>query len=60
MPDRYSKDEKDFYRCGKCKGRIYYLRSDGRPDACPECGYGHGTRDVRDIPREIKLILNDL
>lgn len=60
MPDLQSKDEKDFYICGKCKGKITYLRTDGRPETCPECGYGHGTRDVNDIPQEIKLNLNDL
>lgn len=60
MPDTQSKDERDFYTCGKCKGKIYYLRTNGRPEVCPECGYGHGTRDVHDIPSVLKLNLNDL
>lgn len=60
MPDLESKDERDYYRCGKCRGKIWYLRTDGRPEVCTECGYGHGTRRVHDIPREVKLNLNEL
>jgi rubrerythrin len=60
VPDRQSKDEKGFYTCGKCRGEIAYLITDGKPDVCPECGYGHGTRDAHDIPREVKLNLNEL
>ena len=66
MPDLRSKDQRDFYTCGQCRGKIFYLRTDGRPDVCPECGYstdaahGHGTRSVYDVPSEVKLNLNDL
>jgi hypothetical protein len=60
MPDLQSKDEQDTYTCGKCRGKILYLRTDGRPDKCPECGYGHGTRRVNDVPSVVKLNLNDL
>lgn len=60
MPDLQSKDECGFYRCGRCKGNIRFLLTDGRPEVCPECGYGHGTRSVRDIPREVKLNLASL
>jgi len=60
MPDRQSKDEWAFYPCGRCKGKIKYMKSEGRPHVCPECGYGHGTRPVNDIPREVKLNLNGL
>jgi Zn-finger protein len=56
VPDRQSKDEAGFYKCGRCKGNIRYLLTDGRPDVCPECGYGHGTRNVN----EVKLNLNQL
>ena len=60
MPDLRSDDKCGFYTCGKCKGKIRYLLSDGKPDVCPECGYGHGSRDYHDIPREVKLDLNNL
>jgi DNA-directed RNA polymerase subunit RPC12/RpoP len=60
MPDRQSKDEYGFYTCGRCKGKILYLKNEGRPDVCSECGYWHGTRPVNDIPREVKLSLNNL
>lgn len=60
MPDRQSKDEYDFYKCGRCKGRIHFLKVEGRPEVCPECGYGHGTRSVNDIPRVIRFSLNNL
>ena len=36
---------------------IRYAISDGRPDVCTECGYGHGTRDVNDVPSEVRLNL---
>ena len=49
-----------FYRCGRCKGNIRYLKSKGRPNVCSECGYGHGTRDVNDIPAEVRLNLRNL
>lgn len=49
-----------FYRCGRCKGDIRYLKSKGRPDVCTQCGYGHGTRDVNDIPSEVRLGLRNL
>jgi rubrerythrin len=48
-----------FYRCGKCKGNIRYVVSDGKPDTCPECGYGHGTRPVNDVPSEVRIDLNN-
>jgi len=60
MPDLRSDDQCGYYTCGKCKGRIRYLMTDGMLDHCPQCGYGHGIRDVHDIPSEIKLNLNDL
>jgi|GEM_PF-4726762 len=60
MPDLKSHDELGFYTCGRCKGNIRYLKTDGKPDVCPECGYGHGTRDVHDIPLEVKLGLGNL
>jgi len=49
-----------FYTCGRCKGRIRYLLSAGKPDVCPECGYGHGQRDVNDVPEELKLNLSSI
>jgi hypothetical protein len=49
-----------FYRCGRCKGDIRFLQSKGRPKTCPECGYGHGTRDVNNIPSEVRLNLRNL
>lgn len=60
MPDLRSKDHGTFYTCGKCKGLIFYNRHKGRPKVCPECGYGHGERDVNDIPPIVKLNLNAL
>lgn len=59
MPDLQSKDECGYYTCGKCRGKIRYLMTDGMPDTCPECGYGHGMRSVNDIPSEIKIDLNN-
>ena len=49
-----------YYRCGRCTGNIRYLPSDGKPDVCPQCGYGHGERRVNDIPSELKLNLSNL
>lgn len=60
MPDLLSDDRNGFYRCGRCKGNIMFLLTDGRPEVCPECGYGWGTRNVNDIPAEIKMNLNNL
>jgi len=60
MPDLKSKRKCVFYKCGRCKGNIRYLPSDGKPEVCPQCGYGHGTRDVNDIPPEVKLNLNSI
>lgn len=59
MPDLRSKDKCGYYTCGKCGGNIRYLLTDGKPDVCPECGYGHGERGVNDIPREVKIDLNN-
>jgi ribosomal protein L37E len=60
MPDIRGLDKYGFYTCGRCKGRILYLKSEKRPEVCSECGYGHGTRSVNDVPREIKLNLDNL
>jgi hypothetical protein len=49
-----------FYTCGQCRGKIRYPKTGKKPDVCPECGYGHGTRPVNDIPHEVRLNLNDL
>lgn len=59
MSELKSERKVAFYTCGKCKGSIRYAIADGRPDICPECGYGHGTRDVNDIPAEVKIDLNN-
>lgn len=50
-------DEQSEYTCGNCLYAIYYLVSDGPPDACPECGYRHKERRVDDIDSEFKLDL---
>ena len=47
-----------FYKCGRCSGNIRYTKQDGIPDICPECGYGHKTRRVNDIPSDLRLNLN--
>lgn len=60
MPDLKSTRQCVFYTCGRCKGNIRYLPSDGRPEVCPQCGYGHGVRDVNDVPSEVKLDLTSL
>lgn len=52
-----------FFKCGRCKGDIRYLKREGRPDICPECGFGffiHGSRSVHDIPGELRLNLNTM
>ncbi len=48
------------YTCGRCKGNILFVKKKGRPKVCPECGYGHGSRDVNDVPAEVRLNLNRL
>jgi DNA-directed RNA polymerase subunit RPC12/RpoP len=55
-----TEDDYSSYRCGRCKGNILYVKVEGRPDVCPECGYGHGVRSVNDVPNEVKLNLNGL
>ena len=60
MPDLRSKDRWSFYTCGKCKTRVPFLSHKGRPKVCPECGYGHGERDVNDVPSTVRLNLNEL
>jgi hypothetical protein len=52
--------EYSFYKCGRCKGKIPFIKSDGRPKVCPECGYGHGERDVHDVPSVVRLNLNNM
>jgi len=52
--------EYSFYKCGRCKGNIPFVKSKGKPKVCPECGYGHGERDVNDVPQEVRLNLNNL
>ena len=47
-----------FYICGKCNGDILYETAKGIPKVCPECGYGHKTRDVNDVPSTVRLDLN--
>lgn len=52
-----------YYICGKCKGKIHFLKKKGRPNVCPECGYSakiHGTRDVHSVPSIVRLNLNEL
>ncbi len=60
MPDLKSKRKYSFYTCGRCKGSIPFEKSKGKPKVCPECGYGHGTRDVNDIPSTLRLNLRNL
>lgn len=60
MPSLKSERKCAYYVCGRCKGNIRFLKSEGRPDICPQCGYGHGLRDVNDVPSEVRLNLNHL
>ena len=60
MPDLRSKDRYGKYICGKCRGEILYLIRKGLPKVCPECGYGHGKRNVNDVPPEVRLNLRNL
>lgn len=57
MPNLRDGERYVTYKCGRCKGNIMYLPGN-KPEACPECGYGHGSRDVNDIPAEIRLNLD--
>lgn len=49
-----------FYTCGRCKGSIPFSKLKGRPKVCPECGYGHGSRNVNDVPAVVTFNLNNL
>jgi ribosomal protein L37E len=60
MPDLRSNDRYGKYICGRCKGEILYIIRKGLPKVCPECGYGHGNRDVNNVPAEVKLNLRNL
>ena len=60
MPELKSDRQCGFYACGRCHGNIRYLKKDGLPDVCPECGYGHKTRPVNDIPGDLRLSLTGL
>ena len=52
-----SEDKYKFYICGRCNGQIPYIKK--RPKVCPECGYGHGERDVNDVPDLLRLNLSN-
>ena len=60
MAQLKSERQVKFYHCGRCGGNIRYLPSDGKPDVCTQCGWGHGERRVDDIPSEIKFNLGSL
>jgi ribosomal protein L37E len=60
MPKLKSYNQYNSYVCGKCGGKILYLKRKGLPSVCPECGYGHGERGVNDVPSVVKLNLNSL
>ena len=60
MPKLKSYNQYNFYICGRCGGKIPYLKRKGLPSVCPECGYGHGERSVNDVPSVIKLNLRNL
>jgi len=60
MPDLRIKNRYSFYVCGRCGGKIPYLKRKGLPSVCPECGYGHGERGVNDVPSLVKLNLSHL
>lgn len=55
-----SERQYSFYICGRCKGNIPFQKIKGRPKVCPECGYGHGGRDVNDVPAEVRLNLRNM
>lgn len=60
MAELKSERKVGFYTCGRCRGEIRFLLTEGRPDVCTECGYGHGTRDVNDVPSEVRLNLGSV
>jgi hypothetical protein len=60
MKGSLKKDKWKFYTCGRCKGVINYLATNGPPEQCTECGYGFSTRDVNDVPSTVRLNLNNL
>lgn len=47
------------YRCGRCKSDQTYLPGEQPPIPCRVCEWPHGTRDVDDVPNQIKLNLSD-
>ena len=54
------KQKYKFYTCGRCKGEINYLATDGPPERCTECGYAFSTRDYHDVPSIVRLNLTNL
>ena len=50
-------DEQNFYICGQCDTKIFYLKSEERPGICPECGWEHGEVGKYDVPDKIKINL---
>ncbi|MDD5355080.1 MAG: hypothetical protein PHY56_00860 [Candidatus Omnitrophica bacterium] len=59
MSNKYDR-KFSFYTCGRCKGRIPFQKLKGKPKVCPECGYGHGERDVNDVPSDLRLNLRSM
>lgn len=50
--------EQNYYICGQCKSKIFYLKTEEPPSKCPDCGWCHKERDPRDVPAEVKISLN--
>lgn len=60
MPNNKNDRKYSFYTCGRCNGNIPFLKLSGKPKVCPECGYGHGSRNVNDVPAELILDLRNM
>jgi hypothetical protein len=59
MSTKYER-QYSFYTCGRCRGKILFPKSKGKPNICPECGYGHGERNVNDVPTDLRLNLRNM
>ena len=57
MTDRNSDRKYAWYICGQCGYEVYHLKSEPRPNPCPECGWEHETKNKYNIPSEVKLDL---
>ena len=55
MTQRNRESKLKHYKCGRCRRRVRYLVTEGKPEICKFCGWDKKERSPYSVPHKFKL-----